>query len=114
MLFERVLVGSLMVFMMSTGFSLAVPLAVFLILGAVVIIRRPHKDNYHTYRFVANMAISAVIMILFIVYSLALHKEKDIKPILFYLPMIICGLVMLSVLINLATLIYSVYKNYKS
>ena len=55
---ERVLVGSCLVFLLSTGFGAGVPLAVFVVMGAMVLFRKPYKEDYHNRRVVANMTVA--------------------------------------------------------
>lgn len=57
MLIERLLVGSCLIFLISSGIGAVVPLVVFIILGAIVLIKKPYKETYNNYRVIANMSI---------------------------------------------------------
>jgi hypothetical protein len=49
MLFERVLVGSCLVFMLAANIGAVVPLAVFMLTGIFIAVRKPYRENYHCY-----------------------------------------------------------------
>jgi hypothetical protein len=61
MLIERLLVGSCLIFLISSGIGAVVPLVVFIILGAIVLIKKPYKETYNNYRVIANMSISIAV-----------------------------------------------------
>jgi len=43
MLIERVLVGSCLIFLLSTGLGMAVGLAIFTVIGAYVLFKKPYR-----------------------------------------------------------------------
>lgn len=67
---ERVIVGSCLVFLLSTGFGAAIALAVFVLLGIEVLIKKPYKENYHNYRVIANMSIAISVEAVYLAYSM--------------------------------------------
>ena len=113
MLFERVLVGSCLVFMLAANIGAVVPLAVFLLTGIFIAVRKPYRENYHCYRAAANMAIAAVVMGVYLFYTLTPAENRN-SGIFLYLPLIVCGLLMVCVIYNSGAIVYSIYKMCKN
>lgn len=109
MLVERLLVGSCLVFLLATNFGTAIPLAVFILLGVFVAIKKPYKENYQNYRVIANMSIATSIQAIYLSYSLINPEQKN-SPIFFYLPLIILGLLIVCICYSGVAIVYYLYK----
>jgi len=107
---ERLLVGSGLVFLMSVKFKGALPLTVFVILAAFILLRKPYVQSHHNYRQIANYLIAVVIEGIFLAYSFASDETKNSK-IFTYLPLFVCVLLIVSVGINGLAIIYSIYES---
>lgn len=113
MLFERLLVGSCLVFMLAANIGAVVPLAVFLLTGIFIAVRKPYRENYHSYRAAANMAIAAVVMGVYLFYTLTPAENRN-SGIFLYLPLIVCALLLICVIYNAGAIIYGIYKMCKN
>lgn len=86
-------------------------------LGAVVVAFRIYKTNYNNYRFIANVLITAIILIIIIAYSMNTEIDQNKKVINFYLPLIVCFFLVLCVVYNFGFILYALikmYQNYKT
>lgn len=114
MMIERVIVGILLVAMLDVNVEAGIPLALFFGLGIFLIVKRPYKNNYNNVRAITNMTISVVVMAVYLAYRMAPTSVKNKSEIFFYLPLIICVLLMVCVLYNSAVLIYTIVTFFKS
>lgn len=113
MLVERILVGSCLVFLLTANIGAVVPLSVFLLTGIFVAVRKPYRENYHSYRAVANMSIATAVEAVYLAYTLTAPENRN-GTIFFYLPFIVCGLLIVCVLYNAVAIIYGIYKMCKN
>jgi dipeptide/tripeptide permease len=113
MLFERLLVGSCLVFMLAANIGAVVPLAVLILTGIFIAVRKPYRENYHSYRAAANMAIAAIVMGVYLFYALTAAENRN-SGIFLYLPLIVCGLLVVCVIYNAGAIIYGIYKMCKT
>ena len=117
MLAERVVVGSGLIFLLSVKFEGALPMVVFVATGALIAVKKPYKENYHNYRQIANMAIATAVEAIYIFYRMSSASAANTSPIFFYLPFIVCALLLVCVVYNSIAIIYGIYqmcKNNKS
>lgn len=114
MLVERVLVGSCLVFLLSTNIGAIVPLVVFLLTGIFVAVKKPYRENYQNYRVIANMSIALAVEAVYLAYTMIPAGQRNGMPIFFYLPFIICALLIACVIYNGVAIIYGIYKLFKS
>ncbi len=112
LLVERVLVGGCLVFLLAVSMEAVVPLAVFLLTGVFVVVKRPYRENYHNFRAVANMSISCVVLAIYLVFRMSSPENRN-KPIFVYLPLVVCVLLIICVLYNSIFIIMSIYKKCK-
>lgn len=70
MLIERVLLGACLVVMLPIAMEGAVPSGVFLLTGVFVIVKKPYQKNYHNCRVVANMSISLIVEVIYLIYKI--------------------------------------------
>ena len=99
--------------MLAANIGAVVPLAVFLLTGIFIAVRKPYRENYHSYRAAANMAIAAVVMGVYLFYTLTPAENRN-SGIFLYLPLIVCALLLICVIYNAGAIIYGIYKMCKN
>ena len=109
MLFERILVGTCLVLMLTTKIGAFIPLTIFFLTGIYITARKPYRENYHNYRAAANMTIAALVEGMYLCYGMAYPEYRN-GGIFLYIPLVICIMLILCVIYNVAAIIYSIYK----
>lgn len=107
---ERCLIGFVIVATVKQKYSLISVLALSAIFAILTIIFRPYTKNSHNVRFVCNMAITAIVMGIYLFYNISTTHEKGTTKIFMYLPLIICLLLLVCVVYNSAFIAHSLYK----
>jgi hypothetical protein len=110
LMIERVVVGIGLVMLLSTTFAGAIPIAAFVLIGIFVAIKRPYKARYNNIRQVANMAIATVVEVVYLFYKFTNVDTRNKDPMFFYLPFIVCCLLVGCVGYNGAAIVYSIVK----
>lgn len=110
LIIERVVVGISLVLMMDIYLAQLFFIAIFLFLAIVVFVLRPYKEAYHNYRFIANMAITIAILIVYLCYTATREEDQPENPIWLYMPLLVCGLLIICIVYNLFFLVYSIIK----
>lgn len=64
------IVGACLIFLLTVNVAGAIPLAIFLLLGIYIAVRKPYKKNYHNYRAIANMSISVLVEGIYLAYTM--------------------------------------------
>ena len=90
-----------------------IPIVVFVLLTILVIIKRPYKRVYNNLRVVANMVISSVVLAIYLFYKMSSEETKHNSSIFFYLPLAVCGLLILCIFYNIIAIIYTIYQRCK-
>ena len=108
------LVGSGLVFLLSVKVEAALPIAIFVATGIFVAVKRPYKENYHNNRVIANMTIAITVEGIYMGYRMIDPAKQGSSKIFFYLPFIVCGLLLICVIYNSAAIVYSIYKMIKN
>ena len=110
---ERILFGTCLVFLLSFELSPLVTIAVFLLLGAYTVIRRPYLKTMHNVRFVCNMLICVVIQAIYLSYKKASFNDQNKQSVWLVMPIIVCILLIICIIYNVAILIYELFMKYK-
>ena len=110
---ERILFGTCLVFLLSFELSPLVTIAVFLLLGACTVIRRPYLKTMHNVRFVCNMLICVVIQAIYLSYKKASFNDQNKQPVWLAMPIVVCILLIICIIYNVAILIYELFMKYK-
>ncbi len=80
----------------------------FTAIGVYTIVNKPHKKLYHSYRVFANMAITVIILVIYIIYNnIPLDSKNNL--IFLYLPIIVCVLLIICVIYSSITIIYEIF-----
>lgn len=106
LMIEHLVVGAALIFLLSVEISPLVTIGVFLMLGIHVVIRRPYLKTMHNVRFAANMLVCIGIQAIYLVYKKASLKDQNKQSLWLVMPIIVCILLLLCVLYNVAVLIY--------
>lgn len=114
MMIEKIIVGVGLVVMMKTNVGAVFPLAFALLSGAFIVFKLPYLRKYNNVRQISNMIIVLVIMGIYLAYGLTDSKTKNSSNIFFYLPLIVCALLILCVLYNGAAICYNIYNLFKN
>jgi hypothetical protein len=88
----------------------AVPIAIFLLTGIFVAVKRPYRERYHNNRVIANMTVATAVEGVYLGYKMADPTQQGSSKIFFYLPFIVCALLIICVIYNSAAIIYGIYK----
>jgi hypothetical protein len=104
------LVGSGLVFLLAVKVEVALPIAIFLITGIFVAVKKPYKENYHNHRVMCNMTIAITVEGIYLAYKMVDPAVISESKIFSYLPFIVCGLLLICVIYNGAAIIYGIYK----
>ena len=103
---ERILVGTCLVFLLSIELSPLVTIAVFLLLGAYTVVRRPYLKTMHNVRFACNMLICIAIQAIYLSYKKASLNDQNKLSVWLTMPIIVCILLIVCIIYNVAILIY--------
>lgn len=114
MLFERLLVGSCLVFLLSVNINAAIPMGVFLLTGIFVAVKKPYREVYQNNRAIANMSIALIVEAVYLAYTLTPADKRSSMPIFLYLPFVVCALLIVCVIYNGVAIIYNIYKMCKN
>lgn len=106
MILERFIVGFTLINTYSLKFSLIIPMVIFLILGIFVFIKKPYKYLRHNIRFVANMLITIIILAIYTLYKFQTIENQNKTKIFFFLPLIVCVLLIICILYSAISIIY--------
>ena len=90
-----------------------IPIAVFVIFGILVIVKRPYIKSYNNPRVILNMIIASIVVGIYVYYRMSSEETKQNSSIFFYLPFVVCGLLFICVLYNAIALIYTLYQSCK-
>ena len=99
---------------MSVKVVAALPIAVFLLTGIFVAVKRPYRERYHNNRAIANMTIAMIVEGIYMAYRMTDSAQQESSKIFFYLPFIICGLLLICVIYNSAAIAYGIYQTIKN
>jgi hypothetical protein len=94
--------------------EVALPIAIFLMTGIFVAVKKPYKENYHNHRVMYNMTIAITVEGIYLAYKMVDPAAISESKIFFYLPFIVCGLLLICVIYNGAAIIYGIYKIFKN
>jgi hypothetical protein len=92
----------------------AVPIAIFLLTGIFVAVKRPYREGYHNNRVIANMIIAIIVEGIYLAYRMTDSAQQGSSKIFFYLPFIVCGLLLICVVYNSAAIAYGIYQMIKN
>ncbi len=99
-----------MILLLKTKLGSAVPLTVFAMFGVFLLIRPVYKEDWQKVRAFCNFAVCVCIEAIYLSYSLVDPNERQNSKIFFYLPLIVCGLLIICVVYNLVALVYRICK----
>lgn len=114
MIIERILIGAGLVLLLNVNVVGAVPLAIFALTAIFIVVKSPYKERLQNFRQVANMAIAIIVEAVYLAYKMANSETRNTSQIYFYLPIIVCALLILCVIYNSVALIHSIYKFIRS
>lgn len=93
-----------------SGFiSTIIPVAVIVFLG----VRRPYLQNYNNYRAISNAAIEAVILGIYGYFRCSVNYTESFSGSNGILPYVVLGLLLSSIAMNIAVLVYFAVLKYK-
>ena len=110
MLVERFVVGSCLVFMLSVSLEIILPLAVYVLLLIFVIVKQPYDRPYNNKRNIMNGVIILIIGGIYLYFSVASDTEIHKSAVGFYLPLVICILLLLCVIMNSIFIVYEIIR----
>ena len=107
MLLERIFIGSLLIFAKGNLASNIVPILIFTFIGICMLFKKLHKKSYQTFRVILNMAVTVIILIIYVIYGSADYSQKS-KTIFLYLPLVVCILLLICVIYSFIAIIYNI------
>jgi hypothetical protein len=87
---ERIVVGIGLVMLLSTKLAGIIPIVVFVLIGTYIVVKHPYKAKYNNIRQVANMTIATAVECVYLAYQFTDAYARNKIPIFFYLPLIVC------------------------
>ena len=90
------------------------PLLFFALIGVLVGIKRPYARPYNNARVVANMTVCVAVESVYLWYRTASAETKHTSQMAFYLPLVVCVLLLLAVIYNSIALAYQIFVSFKS
>ena len=109
LILERFIVGLSIVITYQLKFSLIIPMVLFLLLGIFVFIKKPYKFLRHNVRFMLNMFITIIILAIYTFYKFQTIESQNKQKIFFFLPLIVCVLLIICIVYSVVSLIYEIY-----
>lgn len=107
---ERLMVGVLLVVLINAKFQGISFVVIFSLVTLFIAVKKPYTKNYNNVRSAVNFAVIIIIQCVFLYYSTLDLQNKNKNKFVLYLPLIVCGLLLASVLYNSAAILYSVYQ----
>ena len=111
---ERIIIVVLLVAMMSVKLNDIIPLSIFVLLGLLILIKRPYLDKINNIRAATNMGICIVVEGTYLWYRTATTEAQHKSSFAFYAPLIVCILLLLCVIYNSIVLVFYLVKTVKS
>jgi hypothetical protein len=111
---ERLCVGMGLVLLLKVNAEAVIPMVVLVAVATFVALKRPYKKQYHNVRQIANMGIAIIVECVYLAFKLTDNGVHNTSQLFFYLPLIICGLLVVCVGYKGAAIGYSIFKLIKS
>lgn len=109
MIIERFVIGLILVFTYSLKYSLIIMIVIFLILSVFTVIIQPFKYMRHNIRFIINMLITIIVLSIYTFYKFQTIDNQNKQKISFYLPIIVCILLLICIVYSAVFMIYEIY-----
>ena len=111
LILERFVIGIWLVFMMDFKLTLLLPIFVYLIFVLESISLKPYTKLRHNVRFACNMAISIVILIIYLVYNTTSQDSLGSQSkVWIYAPIVILILLLVCIIYSAVFILKSLMK----